>query len=239
MSLRILALVSLVAAASAHAQVPQIELLAPTLSEFNAEFERLERRVDAADAVAAALFRVHNAFAEHRGDDELWPACDEPWFADLAPRARLLGPALRDRAQSARVQSAHVRRLRSAATVEPLIDGAMAARIDALAARIARLEATYLEAAEWHARHVVPLTKRCELELRPGAGLDVALPRATAASPIAVLAVGDGLVCPAGIRAPAVVLVKDGLACYGAADCSCEPAPVPPAAVLGPEIASE
>ncbi|MFT4569855.1 MAG: hypothetical protein ACI8TX_002428 [Hyphomicrobiaceae bacterium] len=300
-------------------------LLAPTLPETRAAIDRLEALARSADATALALFRVHNRFGELRSRGTGRPSCSDAWLVDLSSRARLLGGAFRDHAQSARAQAQRTQRLMTAPTVQPLVDAGTHFRAVQLFARIDVLERRYLEASVWHRAYVESVAKTCTTRLVPARGIaGVRLPRAdqdweppaveppaqerstvsgedadegdaeagdatvedTGATagqeaeesaaesapeseatvepsedtdvpttippparssqespllelgaietgPIAVLAVGGGLLCPAGIRADGVVVLDETRGCWAPLRCDCEPEPLLPAAVLG------
>jgi hypothetical protein len=96
----------------------------------------------------------------------------------------------------------------------------------------------FLEASRWQATFVRPALALCPVvEPSPSAGIDVleAAVRGDPGLPVAVLAIGDGYVCPGNQRADgAVVLLRNGRGCWSEADdCACDIAVVKPGAVLG------
>ena len=167
----------------------------------------------------------------------------------LGWRIERFGAAWREAAQAWRAQADRVRGLRAAPTVLPLVDERRAARLDAALAGADASAAAFVQASAWQVAYVRPTLAACPLV---GVGLSDGLDTLPVAArgedlgPVAVLAVGDGFVCPGAIRADdAVVLVAREpasrkelpLACWAPdATCACTPVPVFPAAVLGPPV---
>lgn len=219
-------------------------LLAPGLVQANDAFSRLERLTDEAEAIAAALFRVHNEFGEQRSAATTPPDCTTPWLLDLGARSREFGRASRDSVQSARMQAKRVESLSVEPTVQPLLDPETNHKVFTLLARVDDLVRRYPEAASWQKNYVEPLLVGCDAALVAAAGIPDAAP---AAAPddlslpvnktklVAVIAFGGGWLCPGAEPAAGVMLVA-GAVCYSANEsCDCDPAMVPPATVLGPE----
>lgn len=287
-------------------------LLAPTLPETRALIDSLERTTGEAEATGLALFRIHNRFGELRSKSSGRPDCNTAWMVDLASRARLLGAAFRDQAQSARAQAARAQRLMTAPTVQPLIDAGTHYQAVQLFARIDVLERRYLEASVWQRSYVEVLARWCETKIvvapgvagarlpRGNTGLEItepdpapeeevavevvvkesdafeasvdspepvaAQPKPAAAAkaaqapefqlvrapqpaleesrnlevgaiqygPVAVLGIGEGVLCPGEIPAKGVVLLPEPLGCWARESCDCEPQSLLPGAVLGP-----
>jgi hypothetical protein len=84
---------------------------------------------------------------------------------------------------------------------------------------------------------VSPASAPCvrEVAAAPGVAEPISVGRPVEAQGVAVIGLGGGLLCPGWQAADGrVVVVRGGQACYGVADCSCEPARVLPGAVLAP-----
>lgn len=166
------------------------------------------------------------------------PCADTARLA-LGWRIGRFGAAWRETAQAVRVAAERLRSIRGAPTVSPLVDGGWATALDALAARAVVAEATWREASAWQARYVRPTLQACPvppLGAAPGFPVPVVRARGEEEPMIAVLALGDGWVCPSPQRADdAVVLVEGPQACWSASTpCACEPVDVAPGAVLAP-----
>ncbi|MFN2375612.1 MAG: hypothetical protein ABR538_03695 [Candidatus Binatia bacterium] len=223
-------------------------ILAPGLVQAREAVDRLGRLTDETEAIGTALFRVHNEFGEKRASSASPPDCTAAWMLDLGARSREFGRAFRDAVQSARVQARRVENMTVEPTVRPLLDPETNHRVLSLLARVDDLVRRYPEAASWQERYVEPLLDDCEPVLVPAPGFADAAPEASprevaAPSPgqtrkpklIAVLAFGGGWLCPGAVPAAGVMLVS-GEICYSDSEsCDCDPAPVAPATVLGPE----
>lgn len=223
-------------------------ILAPGLVQAREALDRLGRLTDETEAIGTALFRVHNDFGEKRAAAASPPDCTAAWLLDLGARSREFGRAFRDAVQSVRVQARRVENMTVEPTVQPLLDPETNHRVLGLLARVDDLVRRYPEAASWQERYVEPLLDGCEVALVPAAGFADAAPEsapreAAAASPgqarktrlTAVLAFGGGWLCPGAVPAAGVMLVA-GEICYSESEsCDCDPAPVAPATVLGPE----
>ena len=166
---------SATAAAEPSAPGAQVQVgpsrLAPTWQEFREASRRLEQLLEETGAVATALFRTQNHYVERRVADGR-PRCDQAWVGEIAARARLFGHALRDAAQSCRMQMARVERLTQSPTVAPLIDARMRTRVDELLGSVDRFDTMYREAAAWQARVMEPVAHRCEPLLQPADGFE-------------------------------------------------------------------
>ncbi len=222
-----------------YGQVVEPVVIAPTWTEYVDALGVLEARSADADAVATALFRVQNEIGRRRPSSRNRPPCDDEGLASLAPRAEVLGVALRDRLQAARAQARRVDRLAAAPTVAPLVDGRTGHRRAVVTDRVTSSTDMYLEAVAWHEGQVADFIRRCNPPLALAEGLAVPGPSGLDPNPdgerprVAVIALQGGRICPAGAVTSGVA-ITDGQACYGDEDCSCEPAVVLPAAVLGP-----
>jgi len=236
-----------VLAGTAQADGIDASVLAPGLVHARDAIARLERLTAEAEAIGTALFRVHNEFGERRLADKTPPKCETEWLGDLGGRAREFGRAFRDAVQSVRMQGGRVEALIVEPTVRPLLDPETNHRVLTLLARVDDLVQRYPEAASWHARYLEPLVGSCSVELAPRPGLASPVPAALEAGEslhagatrrpalVAVLAFGGGFLCPGAVPAAGVMLVT-GKICYSDNEaCTCEPAEVSPATVLGPE----
>lgn len=187
------------AARAARGDGIEPSILAPGLVQANEAVDRLEHLTDEADAIATALFRVHNEFGEQRAaaaaaaarppakavkgepappKPAAAPDCTTPWLLDLGARSRDFGRAFRDAVQSTRVQGRRVENLTVEQTVQPLLDPETNHRVLKLLAKVDTLVRSYPEAASWQARYVEPLLKGCEPALVPVAGIPDAAPAA-------------------------------------------------------------
>lgn len=202
--------------------------LAPGPVELTGAIDALEARLERAEAIGQAMSRVHNAVADH-GLRLGTPSCDAP-VVSIAARSVPLGVALRDAAQSARAQAERVRRVAAAPTAAPVAEGPLAQTLAEDLARVASLEAQYAELSAWQASFLNPILRKCKPALRPDEGL----PGAPSEGAVAVLAVGGRWVCPMEVPAEGVMVAPEGKACVADPGCACQPAPVWPAAVLGP-----
>src|SRR5205085_10636290 len=110
---------------------------------------RLERLVDEAEAIGAAMFRVHNEFGQKRALATEPPGCKTDWLLDLGARTRELGRAFRDAVQSARVQGRRVENLTVEPTVQPLLDPQTSHKVSTLLSRVDDLVRRYPETASW------------------------------------------------------------------------------------------
>ncbi|MFN7146309.1 MAG: hypothetical protein ACK4YP_21225, partial [Myxococcota bacterium] len=131
--------------------------------------------------------------------------------------------------------------LSGATTVAPLVDAKWSATLEGLRARAEHDARAFLEASAWEIAWVRPVLAACPVaDLVPAPGipmLDVPV-RGEPPPAVAVLALGDGWVCPGGTRADDAVVIVAGEACWSASPtCGCEARPVAPGAVLGPEPA--
>lgn len=221
-------------------------ILAPGLVQAGEAISRLDRLVEEASAIGTALFRVHNEFGQNRAMAPAPPDCTTPWLLDLGARTRELGRGFRDAVQSARVQGRRVEAMTVEPTVRPLLDPETNHRILSLLTRVDDLVRRYPEAASWQEAYVEPMLRGCEPALVPAAGMADAAPvaakegfvaserNARKSALVAVIAFGEGWLCPGAVPAAGVMLVA-GEVCYSASEsCDCTPAPVSPATVLGP-----
>ena len=164
--------------------------------------------------------------------------CDDPVRLDLGWRIERFGAGWRDAAQATRIEAERLEALRALPTISPLVDARWGDSLDDLDRRAERAAASFLEASAWEERFVRPDLARCPLTAltaQAGVLMKQTHARAETPLPVAILATGDGWVCPQGTRAEdAVVLVPGGLACWSASlTCGCAPAEVWPGAVLG------
>lgn len=226
--------------------------LAPGAPELQASERRLTELLQTAAAVQAATARLQVAWTvesplappKPKPGARPKPAvkagpCDNLVRLDLGWRIERFGAAWREAAQATRVEAERLDALRAVPTVHPLVDARGAARLDALADRADRAVASFLEASAWQERFVRPELARCPLTpltAHEGQVVRSIAARTDTVAPIAVLAAGDGWLCPIGTRADdAVVLVPDGKACWSASPtCGCTPTAVAPGAVVGP-----
>jgi hypothetical protein len=179
-----------------------------------------------AEALATTTFRLHNAAALAM---EGGSTCADPRLRSLASRAAAFGAAWRDVLQSARVHQAVLERRAAAPTARPIAPEGQDATIARLRARIERDEIRYLEAAAWQ-RSMLP--KRCieDLDTAPGlAALD-----GSEDSSWAVIALGDGVLCPGDLPAHgSVYVLNTPRACVSPAPCACPPALIETGAAVG------
>lgn len=208
---------------------------AQQLAEADAQFSELTA---ATDATATATLGLQAAWAEAKPPKGV---CDDHARLELAWRLEHFGAAWREATQALRVASARLRTLEAEPTVAPLLTGEARAALDARLAHADALSAAFLQASAWQVAYIRPVLAACPLT---GEGLDGGVANQPVASRgevgalTAVLARGDGVVCPGAIRADdAVVLVEGGKACWAPdATCACEPVAVWPGAALGPPI---
>ncbi len=212
--------------------------LAPGAQELAASEARFEELSAAAEATATAVLSLQTAWAE--GTPPKAP-CDDHERLSLGWRLERFGAAWREATQALRAQTARLRTLAAEPTVSPLIIGEARTRLDTRLTRADAVADAFLQASAWEVSFIRPVLAACPLA---GEGLDAGranqpiAARGEGAGLVAVLARGDGVVCPGALRADdAVVLVSGGRACWAPDDtCACEPDPVYPAAVLGPPV---
>lgn len=230
-------LAGLVLAGAAWALAPGH--IAPGVPELDEAEGRLRHGVVMAEAIGDAVFRMQAAWA-------LYPAparpCEDAVRLQLGWRVERFGTAWRDATQAAGAQATRTRRILQAPAVTPLVDAPWAARIDGLAARAGTQRDAFRDASAWSLAYVRPSLAACPMplpSLHPGLPSQAVGAREDADRPVAVLALGDGWICPGRIRADdAVVLVDSGRACWAPTDaCACDPARVEAGAVLGPPAA--
>ncbi len=210
--------------------------LAPGAPELLQAASRLETLLGTAAAIEQATLRLQGAWAGHPQPKE---PCADHQRLELGWRIEHFGAAWRESAQASMAEAERLRRLRAAPTVAPLIDVRWATELDERLKRAESQRAVFLEASRWQAAFVRPALALCPVqEPIPSAGIDVleAAVRGDPALPVAVLALGDGYVCPGNQRAEgAVVLLRNGRGCWSEADdCACDIVVVRPGAVLGP-----
>ena len=155
----------------------------------------------------------------------------------LGWRIERFGTAWRDTAQAVRVAAVRLQTTRQAPTAYPLVDERWATRLDALAEEARLAERAWREASVWQARFVRPVIQACPApDLGPAPGVAAAPAWALGERPpaVAVLARGDGVVCPDGERAEDAIVVLHGTtACWSVSTpCACDPQPVEPGAVV-------
>ncbi len=212
--------------------------LAPGAQELAAAEARFQEVFDAAEATGTAVTQLQSRWVVNEAPREV---CDDHDRLALGWRIERFGAAWRESSQALRAQSARLRELQGAPTVAPLVAGeagaALATRLTAADALVAR----FLQGSAWEVAYVRPVLAACPIA---GAGLDDGVnnpplrAKAEGSGLVAVLASGDGVVCPGAVRADdAIVLLKDGVGCWAPdATCACEPRTVFPGAVLGPPI---
>jgi hypothetical protein len=212
-------------------------LVAPGPAELRDANTAMDARLLETRALASAVSRIQGRWAERalRGAPPL--RCDDAEARSLTARSRALGAAWRDAVQSARVQLDRLETLWTAPTVAPLLAEADLHHADELRADVILATRRLAEAQAWQNRVVDPAMKGCAVAIEPAEGLPPTSPVAAdeVGAPVAIFALGGGLVCPVGAPADGrVVVVPDGQACLGTADCfSCTPVDMLPAAVLG------
>lgn len=209
--------------------------LAPGAPELQAAESRLRSLLDASYATGAATagLQVQWTRRETAGDP-----CADLDRLDLGWRIERFGAAWREATQAAIAQSERTRKYRNAPTVAPLVDTRWAGALETMFAEATSQAKAMLEASAWQATWVRPTLGACPIEpahLSEGVRDEPLAAVQDRELPTAVLALGDGWVCPQAARADdAIVLVKGGKACFSPDHaCSCEPAPVRPGAVLG------
>ena len=211
--------------------------LAPGAPALQAESDRLETMLITAQSSQVASLRLQTRWTVFAT-----PAtpCADKGRVEIGWRTERFGAAWRQAVQAVLAQADRVRRLRAQPTVAPLIDQRWGEALDTLLASAATQRTAFLEASAWQAAFVRPVLAQCPMvPPQPTDGLEVleAPVRNAPELPVAVLALGDGYVCPGLQRADsAVVLVRSGRACWSVTDdCACDIRPVYPGAVLGPE----
>lgn len=211
--------------------------LAPGAPELVAAQQRLEALLTTAEATRRATARLQAGWTGRPTPAE---PCADAARLELGWRVERFGAAWREASQAARVQAERVRRVRGASTVAPLVDARWSAELDALAARAERDRRALLEASAWQAAWVRPALAACpvvEAAPAPGIAMLETPVRGEEDTPVAVLGLGDGWVCPGAIRAEGAVVLVLGEACWSAsATCGCAPSPVDPGAVLGAAV---
>src|SRR5258708_5814858 len=110
--------------------------LVPGRQDLDRGMSRTAERLVRAAAVGSALERVHNRWGELARLRKRKLTCDDSEPLSLAIRSRILGDALRDSVQSARIQHRRLDMLLLAPTVAPLVDAATRRETEALAARV-------------------------------------------------------------------------------------------------------
>jgi len=222
--------------------------LAPGAPELTAAERRLADLLSSAEAAQVAVARLQAEWTRRtpakpppppRSGGSPGP-CDDVERLEIGWRAERFGAAWRELAQSARAEAERVQRIRSMPTVSPLVDASWGERLDPLVERADHVSRALVEASAWQERYVRPALVVCPAAAAlPAPGLDLArVPvRGEAPPKVAVLAVGDGVVCPGALRADDAVVLVDGVACWDASGtCTCVPEPVLPGAVLGPAL---
>lgn len=211
--------------------------LAPGAQELAAAEARFKEVFDAAEATGTAVTQLQSRWVAEPPPKDV---CDHDRLA-LGWRIERFGAAWRESAQALRVQSARLRELQAAPTVSPLVVGEAGVALGARLASADALVARFIQGSAWEVAYVRPVLAACPIA---GAGLDDGVnnpplrAKAEGSGLVAVLASGDGVVCPGGVRADdAVVLLQDGQGCWAPdATCACEPRTMFPGAVLGPPV---
>lgn len=208
--------------------------LAPTLDELDGEAAIADERLGRAEALITALARIHNRLGEGMAAGS--SPCADPGLADLWARSRALGPGVRDAAQAARAASDRVARLRTSATVAPLLDADRARALDSLASRASAAGRAANELGAWQAR-ALPAPSTCTLPaLRPALGLR-SHTAARETERIGVLVSAPGVLCGTGLSLAVTAgpaAPHSSTLCWAPAACDCTPRQHRPGAVLGP-----
>ncbi len=193
--------------------------------------------MNTAVATERATARLQAAWTSRPRPKEV---CSDPERLSLGWRIERFGSAWRDASQAAHVQGDRVRRIRAAATVAPLVDTAWTRRLDRRLANADRSVAAELEASAWEAAFVRPTLAACPvppLAASPGIPMLETPVRDEPVAYVAVLAIGDGWVCPGAARAEDAVTLVPGQACWSASPtCGCTAEKVEPGAILGPPV---
>lgn len=212
--------------------------LAPGAQELAAGEARFQELYDIAEATGTAVVQLQSQWAlapQTRG------ICDDHERLALGWRIEQFGAAWREATQALSMQSVRLRALTAAPTIAPLVAGDSVLAIERSLTLTDTLVARFVQASAWEVAYVRPVLGACPIA-GPGQDDGVTTQPTRAQSEgsglVAVLASGNGVVCPGGHRADdAVVLVREGLACWAPdATCACEPRSVFPGAVLGPPI---
>lgn len=234
----VLLLLLIAGSAPAAEAVSPSRALAPSQPDFVARRQLLEQKVAGADAIGLALERIHNALARILAAPN-GRICESAEGRSLAARTRPLGVAYRDAVQSSRADAARLKSLVGAPTLSPLLQDADIKAAEQLIQKSGLHVRKYLEMLAWQQRFVDPAFDRCEVTLGTAEGLPGVTPEGEV-SPVAVIGIGEGKVCPGGFSAQGrVLLLHSAKACYGASSCDCELRPVLPGAVLGPPGSAE
>jgi hypothetical protein len=211
--------------------------LAPGAPELLDAEARLRALLATTEAIGGATSRLQVAWTTTTPPKKD-PCADEARL-EIGWRIERFGAAWREAAQAVRAQAERLRRIRSAPTVSPLVDAAWSKSLDGLQVVADREARAFVEASAWQVQYVRPVLGACVVPpVRPAPGISMlsAPVRGEEHSPVAVLALGDGYVCPAGERAEDAVVLVDGAACWSASrTCGCTPVAVEPGAVIGPE----
>lgn len=242
--------------------------LAPGAPELQEAELRLLNLLDEADAVRAATSRLQakwvvlgQAVPDEKGKLKAVDPCGS-LRVDVAWRIEHFGAAWREAAQAAHAQAGRLQAIRTAATVAPLVDDRWAARLRGLLDQDVIGERAFVEASVWQARFVRPQLETCPATPPPapavaspavasdepdaagpvppnGEDLSFVWERGHRVPPVAILAIGDGYICPGAIRADdAIVLLPaeptgEARACWSASSsCGCELGAVYPGGVL-------
>ncbi|MEQ1572360.1 MAG: hypothetical protein ABMA64_42450 [Myxococcota bacterium] len=214
------------------ASADPIDDLAPGPRELSAVQDELLLRLDTAEAIERAVARLQSAYLVTIATDEL---CRDPLRGPLVVRLRLFAEAWHAAAQRSRVQAKRVEWTSTSPTVTPVIDTDRRAALDKLMARARAQDSAWLEFVAWAEQASIEV---CDLELirMPGLPDPIVRGEGEKIGGIAVTTVGDGYVCPSGVKAPeGTVLILNGPACWSAdAACGCTAEPLEPGSVLGP-----
>lgn len=199
------------------------ESLTPGPADLEAALVELGDRLHRARALETATARVQNALAQ--GLAAGGAVCS---LADLGLRSQVFGAAHRDAAQAALTQAGRVDRMLASPTLKPLLEAGHApeARVDSDEA--VRQDRMQREFAAWHQKHVRGLS-RCNATLVAMEGLPPQSDDDAVAVP-AVLVL-EGVLCPGAL--PPGIHVQ-GMGCWAAEACGCDPVELLPAQVLGP-----
>lgn len=211
-----------------------LETLLPPPTSLHVRLVRARKELARAQAMATALVRIHNRWAELLATHTAPTSCEANPHLPLLRRSPLLLEAWRDAAQSARAEWARLERLAADRALQSVWTEDDRNELEHLRTEIAEQAPAWMEARAWQEQLVTPTLQRCPGAPTAGPGLG------EMQQPVAVLGVGGGWICPGDIPAQQVVVVLDDpRACWGELDCACLAEPVLPGAVLGPEVDSE
>jgi len=196
-------------------------VIAPGPLELKAAEQELEQRVLDAEAIGRAAARLQNA--AFRAED--------PCRDALLPRSRAFAQAWRDAAQRARAQGDRTRRMAESSTLAPIMTPQRRARVGDLAGRAELQARAWLE----YDRLADKSRESCEGGIQAAEGLPspTPVPKDEEGRPVAIWVL-QGALCPGGLRADGVAVVRGKVCVDIDPACSCDPVEVLPGAVLSP-----